>query len=358
MQQSHSDAGSTGSAQLTARDVRVLLRVGVALVIVVALALLIGRLAHVLMLAFGAAVVAAILWRTARLTERFTPLNLRWSKAVAWLTLMTLAALAFWLLGSRVMAETGDLLESIPRLVNDLGQRFGREALWSTLSEQANRAFDVTAVFGSLAGYGNLAIEIGGTIFVIVFGGAFLAVEPQVYRNGLVKLLPFPWSERLGEAIDEAAHSLSGWLIGKVIAMVVVGVLTTVTLMLLGLPSALALGLLAGILEFIPLVGPLLSAIPAGLIAIQMGYDKLLWVVAIYFGLQQVESNVLTPLVQQKTADLPPVLGLFAIVAAGSLFGPIGVVFGAPLAIVVMTLVKRLYVQDVLSRDVEPTSKN
>jgi predicted PurR-regulated permease PerM len=119
----------------------------------------------------------------------------------------------------------------------------------------------------------------------------------------------------------------------------------------LGVPLALSLGVTAAILEFIPVIGPIVAAVPAILLAFSKGPEMAFYVTLIYIAVQQIESNIITPLVQRWAVRLPPVIGLLAIVACGLLFGVLGVVFAMPIAVVVMVLVKKLYVEDTLERN-------
>ena len=146
----------------------------------------------------------------------------------------------------------------------------------------------------------------------------------------------------------ESERALRLWLKGQLIAMVAVGLLVGLGLWALGMPSALALGLLAGMLEFIPFAGPLIAAIPAILLALAVGPDMALWVLLLYFAVQQFEGYVLTPLVQQYAVDLPGVVLLFSLLAFGTLFGTLGLILAAPLTVVSYVLVKRLYVIEAL----------
>lgn len=114
------------------------------------------------------------------------------------------------------------------------------------------------------------------------------------------------------------------------------------------MPSALALGFLAGLSEFVPIVGPVLGAVPALLLALSEGGNTVFWVLGLYLAVQQIESNLIMPLVQRETVDLPPVLTLFAILALGVLFGPLGVLLGTPLTVVIHVAVMQLYVRDTL----------
>ena len=134
----------------------------------------------------------------------------------------------------------------------------------------------------------------------------------------------------------------------QLIAMAAVGTLTGVGLWLLGVHSALVLGLIAGLMEFVPYLGPILSAVPGILLALALSPDLAIWVALLYFAVQQFEGYVLTPLVQQYAVDLPGVVLLFSLLAFGTLFGTLGIVLAAPLTVVTYVLVKRLYVIEAL----------
>lgn len=132
--------------------------------------------------------------------------------------------------------------------------------------------------------------------------------------------------------------------------MSVIGALTTLGLWLIGVPSALALGLLAGLAEFVPLIGPIAAAIPALLVASSQGMDGVMLVAALYLVIQQLEGYLLTPLVTRELASVPPALTLFAIVAAGLALGVLGILFAAPLTVVAYLLVRKLYVEHALGK--------
>jgi predicted PurR-regulated permease PerM len=130
--------------------------------------------------------------------------------------------------------------------------------------------------------------------------------------------------------------------------MVLVGTLTGIGLAIIGVPSALGLGLLTGLAQFVPIVGPIVSTVPAVLVGATQGWQTALMTLALYVVVSQLESNFITPMVQKNVANLPVVLGIFAVVGIGTLFGPLGVLFATPLALVLHTLITMLYRQDVL----------
>jgi predicted PurR-regulated permease PerM len=136
--------------------------------------------------------------------------------------------------------------------------------------------------------------------------------------------------------------------------MIIVGTLIGVGLAVVGVPSALALGLIAGVAEFVPIIGPVIGAIPALLLASTESVDTVLWTLAVFVVVQQLESNLIMPIIAGRVVELPPAVGLFAVVALGILFGPLGLVLGYPLAIVIDVAVKRLYLSGVLKEPVHP----
>jgi predicted PurR-regulated permease PerM len=148
--------------------------------------------------------------------------------------------------------------------------------------------------------------------------------------------------------MDESENALRLWLKGQLLAMLVIGVMTGTGLWLLGVPSWLVLGILAGFFEFIPFAGPILSAIPAVLIALVQSPELALWTALMYVFVQHSEAYLIQPLIQQYAVDVPAVVLLFSLLAFGVLFGAIGVLFAAPLTVVTYVLVKRLYVREAL----------
>jgi predicted PurR-regulated permease PerM len=130
--------------------------------------------------------------------------------------------------------------------------------------------------------------------------------------------------------------------------MACVAVLSTVAYWLIGLPSALALGLIAGLADFIPFLGPILGALPAVLIAFSVSGEAALWTVLAVLAIQQIEGNIIFPLVARSVISIPPALALFAILIGSVLFGTLGLIFGFPLAVLTYVLVKKLYVRETL----------
>jgi predicted PurR-regulated permease PerM len=196
------------------------------------------------------------------------------------------------------------------------------------------------AIFGGLADF-----------FLVIIAGVFIAGNPGVYRDGLVMLFPPSQHERIRTSLDASGEALKLWLVAQLITMAFVAAASAVGLFFLGVPSALALGLIAGLADFVPFVGPVLGALPAILLASTIDGQTALWTVLLFVVIQQIESNLVFPLLGRRVVSLPPALALFAIMAAGVVFGWLGVIFGFPLAVVVFVLVKKLYVRETLGED-------
>jgi predicted PurR-regulated permease PerM len=313
-----------------------------------ALFFLAWQLRTLLLMLFGAVVIATIFRAIADNIARLTRLPSWASTGLSILIVIGVVAALVAIFGAHVAAQFETLRVKLPEAwrvfeawVGDFGLGNQLKALAASISTPG----------GNPANFGRTLMSIGGGIadfIVVIFAGIYLATQPNFYLTGAIKLVPPARRELAAEAMMESERALRLWLRGQAIAMVVVGLLTGVGLWLLGMPSALALGLLAGLLEFIPFAGPILAAIPAVLLGLAVSPEVALWVALLYLAIQQFEGNVLTPLVQQYAVDLPGVVLLFSLIGFGALFGTLGVILAAPLAVVTMVLVKRLYVIETL----------
>ena len=322
-------------------------------VTVAVVAVLVWQLANVLLLLFGAILVAVLLRSVAGLVERVTQTAGRWSVGVACLLVGGVLAGFFALMGSQIQAQATALIESLPDLIEGAEERLGVSGLREWIEEQLADVLQNGEFAVSVANYSTWIVSIGAHVVIVVASGIYLALSPRTYRRGLLKLFPVPRQDEARDTLETVGSALKLWLVGQLAAMVLVGVLTTLGLWLLDIPSALALGFLAGLLEFVPYVGPVLSAVPAIALGLAESPSTGLWVLGLYVLVQQVEGNLITPLVHQRTVDLPPVVTIFAILSFGVLFGPLGVLLATPLAVVCFVLVKRVWVREVLHEEVD-----
>jgi predicted PurR-regulated permease PerM len=141
------------------------------------------------------------------------------------------------------------------------------------------------------------------------------------------------------------------WLKGQMLASLCIAVMTLVGLLLLGVPSAFALALIAGVLDFIPYIGPFLAAVPGVLVGFSQGPMFALYTAGVFMVVQQIQSNVVQPMIQKSSVDMPPAVLLFALIATGMLFGVPGVLLATPMTIVGCILVQHLYIGGLLGRE-------
>ena len=191
-------------------------------------------------------------------------------------------------------------------------------------------------------------VEVVTGILIIIFLSIYIAVDPGSYRRGIMHLFPHQRRERTGEVLSGMAVVLRKWLVTQLIAMVTLGVITTIVLLALRVKAAFALGLLSGMFEFIPTLGPIISALPA----IAMGFldspEKALWVTIAYVGVHFLEGHLLIPLLMKGGIDLPPALTIFSQALMAVLFGFLGLMCAVPLLAASTVAVKMLYVEDVV----------
>lgn len=187
-----------------------------------------------------------------------------------------------------------------------------------------------------------------GNVVVIVFLGIFTAASPETYRRGLLRLFSRERRSRLGEVLDEMAAALRGWLVGQLIAVILIAITTSAALALIGMPGALLLGLQAGLFNFIPYLGPVIAAGPILLAAMSVSTTMVVWAIGMHIVIQTIEGYVLVPIIQKRAVDLPPVLSLAAVLIFGALFGALGVALATPVVASMKVAILRLYIEDKL----------
>jgi predicted PurR-regulated permease PerM len=184
-----------------------------------------------------------------------------------------------------------------------------------------------------------------------VIGGVYLAVDPAGQRRGVLALLPRSQHRRAEDFLDTCGRALDGWLLATLASMAAVGLLVGLGAWALGLPAAIALGLFAALTEIVPVIGPILGAVPGLLVALGAGAGTFAWAALLYLAVQQVEANLLQPMLQKRMADVPPVLLLLSVVAVGTVLGLGGLLLAAPITVVAFVAVQKLYVRQTLGNE-------
>ncbi|MBF9195252.1 AI-2E family transporter [Microvirga terrestris] len=316
------------------------------------LALLLWKLSDVLLLAFGAVLVAIILHAAADGLVRYLRVPDRWGLMVAGLLILVAFIGLGALFGTQVRAQFSNVVERLPSAVDNFSKNLGIGPVSDDISEMISNGPN-GGLAARLAGIGGAILDGLANFLLVVIAGVYVAADPRLYTRGLVKLFPKNQHERVESSLDASGQVLRLWLISQLIAMSCVAVLSTSAYWLIGLPSPIGLGLIAGIMDFIPFLGPILGALPAVLIAFTVSGEAALWTMGAVLVIQQIEGNVIQPLVARSMISVPPAMALFAILVGSILFGTLGLIFGFPLAIVTYVLVKKLYVRETLGEQTE-----
>ncbi|MGB7327305.1 MAG: AI-2E family transporter [Rubripirellula sp.] len=299
-------------------------------------------------LLFGVFVQAISEW-----PSRHSPLSYRTS-FLAVVTVMLLSiSIGFFYLGSQAVRRADELWTQLQSAVRTADERLSQNDWTSehlpSVSEMQDKVTQSTSsilpeMFQGLQWFGWGAT---GTM-VIFFVGLYAAYEPDLYRAGLIKLVPVDRRDRAKSVLKQLKSALRLWIVGRLLSMALVGIATAIAMGILGIPLPVSLGVLAALFTFIPNIGPLLAAVPQMLLAVNVGTQTVLYVLLFNVILQTVESYLITPLVQRHELSLPPILTIAAQLVMGVLVGIVGIMMAAPLVVVAMVLVQMLYVQDCL----------
>jgi predicted PurR-regulated permease PerM len=328
----------------------------------VAVAILVGlhffpELALVLLLIFAGILFGIFLDGLAALISRRLRFNHRAALALVIAVLFALVALFGWLAGPRISQQTATLIQQLPGSIDAIGKElthtnWGRAVL-SHLPATAQIRWPVETVLGKLSGAFSLTLEIVAAIVFVFFVGLYFAANARAYVEPMLRLLPKDRRMRGRQVALAVRGALRWWLLGRAIAMSVIGSLTALALLLANVPLALTLGVISGLLVFVPYVGAIVAAVPAMLLALMQSPVKALWVALIYTGIHVFEGYCVTPMVQQRTIAVPPAVLLSVQVLIGALFGPVGLLLATPIAVAAIVLVQMLYVQDLLGEEVD-----
>ncbi|MBK8148632.1 MAG: AI-2E family transporter [Acidobacteria bacterium] len=207
---------------------------------------------------------------------------------------------------------------------------------------------DFSNLLSQVGGYFSSTVGAIGNFFIMILLAIYLASEPRLHTDGLTKLFPITVRPRVSEIVGEIGNTLQWWLIGKTVSMIFIGLLTWIGLSILGVPLALTLGLIAGLLSFIPNFGPIFSAVPAILLAFIDSPIKALYVLILFIVVQLIESNLVTPYIERRTVELPPALTVAFQIVLGVTIGGLGLVLATPILAVLMVLVQKAYIEGVL----------
>lgn len=328
----------------------------VAIGIIMAALYYVPGVATALMLVFGGLLVGIFFDALASLLVRWLPLSRGLALTTGIVLTIVLLGVFGWIAGPQIAEQSGTLETQIPKSLGNLSaalqqSEWGR-ALVSHVSGAKSSEWLPAGLWNGLTGAFSASFEIVGAMFLIFVLGIYFSASPSLYFDGALLLFPPRQREHWGEILQVLGAAMRLWLVGRLITMLITGVLTTLALWAIHVPLSLTLGLIAGLLVFVPYIGAFVSAAPALLVALGQGPWEVLWVGLVFTAVHVFEGYVITPYVQKCALDAPPALLLVAQIFAGVLFGVLGLLFASPLAIVGMVLVQKLYVRETLGEEV------
>jgi predicted PurR-regulated permease PerM len=332
---------------------RVLVTIGIVFLAVLVL-LLVYYTFDVILLIFAAVLLAIFLHGLADMLGRVLNLSEGLRVMIVAFVLVAVLSVAVTLLAPSVAEQVQKLRVELPKSAQTAGEYISRFGWGRAIIEQlpsVNELMDnINASTLLTVGGGFFTSTIGalGNFFITILLAIYFASEPRFYARGFTKLFPIAQRRRVSEVLGSIGATLSWWLVGKAGSMLFIGVLTWIGLSIIGVPLALTLGLIAGLLSFIPNFGPIISALPALLLAFIDSPVTTLYVLALFIGVQLIESNIVTPLIERETVELPPGLTIIFQLALAVMVGGLGLVLATPLLAVIMVIVQMIYIQDVL----------
>jgi len=305
---------------------------------------------RVILLILGGILVAAFFLGISDFIRSKTFLNRNVSLLISVLLVIGITTGVLMTLAPRIAEQTTSLREQLPSAADQAFNNIRRTEAGGILVSYFEN-LDMNLKSGEIANFFGSLFGVLSTIYVILFLGIFFMVAPEKYLQGLVLLFPKKKRNRTTEILRTMGTTLKNWLLGKLLSMLIVGVLTGIGLSILGVPLALTLAIFAALISFIPNFGPLLALIPAFLLAYTVDSMTALYVVILYVAIQAIESNILTPLIQKKMISFPMAMVLIAQVVLGLFTGILGVILAVPLIAIIMVFVKMAYIEDVLQDD-------
>lgn len=320
-----------------------------ALIILGLLALMyfLWMLAGTLLLVFAAILIAVILRAFSSVLEHHAHVP----DAISFYVALLLVALAFgafgYFFGAQMQMQLADLLSKLPGQIEGFAAQLGIQDPMSEIESQLDDGFGAS-LFGQAAGFGYTLFGGLTNLLLLVVAAIYLAFDPKLYRKLFASLFPPAQRKGVETVMLQTGRALKKWFVGQMVSMLFVGLLSGIGYWAIGLPTPAALGLIAGITNFIPYIGPVIGAIPAIVFAFNISMEMVLYALVVATIVQQMEGNVLVPLIQKRAVAMPPAVALFAIIIFGVLFGFLGVLLAVPLAVTVMVLVQKLWIEGVV----------
>jgi predicted PurR-regulated permease PerM len=305
-----------------------------------------------LLLIFACILFSVLLYELSNILHRRLGLHRQLALLVVIGLLVAIIGLGGWAMAPQIAEQSSALAKQLPASIERVQQMVQQHPMLQHLAKQMPSTKEILSSLQRFAPDAGLLFGgVLGTvanIVIIIAVGIYFASSPRIYTHGFIKLIPQPRRARAGEVLDTIGTSLARWLLGKGASMLIVAAILSTGLTMLGVPLGLILGIIAGLMDFIPYVGPILGGVPAVLIALSTSTDLALYTGLLLLAIQMLDGYVLLPVIESRSVNLPPALTIIMQLIFGTLFGFAGVALATPLTAVLVKLVNMLYVEDIL----------
>jgi len=299
---------------------------------------------NILLMTFTGVLIAVYFHGLANFIAKKIKIKQKLSLFISIAGTVTLLNTMIWVIGSTVQQQAAQLRQTLPQMIGAVqtkmtGSATGRQILGYTSGDNSNKLMDTASTFFS-SGFGVL-----GDLYIILFLGIFFTADPSLYKNSLLAILP-PGHETDGSIIwNRISTALKAWLKTKLISMVLVTIAVALGLMLIGLPGALILGLIAGLLDIIPNFGPVAAMIPGVLLGLMISPQTAVIAALIYVACQTIVGSVFMPMIQKRMINIPPAITMISQLVMGVLCGLMGIILAVPILLVLSIIIDELYIK-------------
>jgi predicted PurR-regulated permease PerM len=313
----------------------------VSIVVLVIAAFLIAAYTMQLFLLVFAGILLAIVFRSAgNWLARQSRLSVNWAMGIVLAVFAALLLGMLWEFGSSFANEANEIMlkasQSLSAIQKQASQYRGLHQLLSSSGGGVNLQQSATSAVSGIT-------EAAAAIVLVLFVGIYVSVDPRLYTNLVLKVFPQRQRRKVDDLLDEAESALKWWLLGQLIAMAVVGIIAGIGLLIVKVPMALPLAVLAALLTFVPYLGAIVSAVPAILIGFTVSSQTAMYVVLVFLVAHIAEGYVVVPMIQHRFVYLPPALILTTQFFMELLLGIVGITMATPLLVIGMVLINRLY---------------
>ncbi|MCC8425446.1 AI-2E family transporter [Mucilaginibacter sp. UR6-11] len=329
----------------------------VGIVALLVVTILVIRVAFdILLMVLAGALISVYFHGLGDMIQRRTKLNRKPAMIISILSTVILLVALFWFMGTKIQEQVAELSNTLPHTIKNAQVKLSQTSAGQKVL-QGISGFNSQKMLNTVQGFFSTTFGVLGDMYIILFLGIFFTTNPSLYKDGILVLVPHNKKELGKHIMDRISLSLKGWLKGTLFSMLFVTILIGTALTIVGVPVALILALITGLLEMVPSIGSLIAMIPGVLLALTISTNMAILVAVIYIVSQTIVANIVTPMIQKKMINLPPALTLISQLIMGTVSGALGIILAVPLLAILIILVDELYVKKIAHNDDEDLDK-